>query len=779
MSSDPVSGLSVTSAPPTRPRAPSHLPPGWEPPEPRRRPSAKRILLGALLVFLVSAGVGAAFVLGQIIHLRNALSQNPSLAVGNNLAPAGFGDPQTLLLVGDDQRSLTKYYHHAVPHLANEMLLVRLDPNKPYISMMSIPRELQVTIYPPGQAPYTDRINSAYTHGIGVLVSTIKGVLGLPVNHVVVITFGHFKHAVDQMGCVYSTVDQRYYHSNVGSVDQYQEINLQPGYQKLCGDQALQFVSYRHTDTSLVRDARDQSFLLDVKKQYGPTLVDNVGKFEQIFGQAVQTDQGLHTTSGVQNLLGTLISSSGLRVRQVQFQANLLPTYDTATPQQITDSVHSFLYGGSALPTKSTAAVAHAVHNRKAAARLPLVPTPSSELAQARTLAANVPFPLEYPRVRDSGGSADSVFLRTYLIHAPDGTAYPAYVSVVSAGALGQFYDVQGTTWTAAPQFSSPDQTVTVGGRTYSLYYEGDHLRMVAWYEHGAVYWIRNSLTDQIQNGELLAIAEQTEPVAGVAVASPARLKAVGVPLRATAKQSTSALQTVGSLGGLLTLLAVPLLAIPLLKRRRELAEVRGHMYTSLDREARLQTAANAAGLPVVPLPAARAAARASRAASPPPARNGRTAADLAARRAAQRRWRRRKAVLAGVLVAVAAVGGVVVLATQNSAKPLASHRAGSRSASGAAGVPSIPVAVLNATSTQGAAANLAQRLRAKGVNVATVGNVTASRPSGLQILYAQGEQTQAQRLAGMLTGQSPTVAPMDAATQAAAGRSSLAVVIG
>jgi hypothetical protein len=223
----------------------------------------------------------------------------------------------------------------------------------------------------------------------------------------------------------------------------------------------------------------------------------------------------------------------------------------------------------------------------------------------------------------------------------------------------------------------------------------------------------------------------------------------------------------------------MPLLAIPLFKRRRELAEVRGHVHTAIDREARLQAVANAAGLPVVPLSAARAAAGASRTASPPPvARNGLSAADRAARRAAQRRSRRRKPLLLGAVVAVAAVAGIVVLQTQSS-KPVASHRAGSRSAAGASGVPSAPVAVLNATSTQGAAANLAQQLRAKGIKVATVGNVAASRRSGLLILYAQGEQAQARRLAGMLTGKSPTIAPMDAATHAAAGRSSLAVVIG
>jgi hypothetical protein len=390
------------------------------------------------------------------------------------------------------------------------------------------------------------------------------------------------------MGCVYSTVDRRYFHLNVPGGEQYQEINLHPGYQKMCGDQALQFVSYRHNDTSLVRDARDQSFLLDVKKQYGPGLADNVHRFEQIFGQAVQTDRALHTSNGLLSLLETLVASSGRRVRQVQFQATLGPSFDTASPDQITRSVHAFLYGGSALQKARTAAVAHAVRNRKASARLPLVPTLPSEVAQAHALAPNLPFPLEYPRVQDRGGAGAPVELRQYLIHAPDGTAYPAYVAVFQAGGVGQYYDVQGTSWITAPQFDNPDQTLHVAGRTYYLYYEGQKLKMVAWDERGAVYWVRNSLTDSIGNGELLAIAEQTDPVAGSSRGA-VNLGAATVPGRPPKQQKTSLAQTLGSLGGLLALLAVPLLTVPLLRRRRELVALRAQLDHSLHLETRLR----------------------------------------------------------------------------------------------------------------------------------------------------------------------------------------------
>jgi anionic cell wall polymer biosynthesis LytR-Cps2A-Psr (LCP) family protein len=43
--------------------------------------------------------------------------------------------------------------------------------------------------------------------------------------------------------------------------EQYSEINVQPGYQLMCGKRALEYVRYRHTDTDIVRAARQQDFL--------------------------------------------------------------------------------------------------------------------------------------------------------------------------------------------------------------------------------------------------------------------------------------------------------------------------------------------------------------------------------------------------------------------------------------------------------------------------------------------------------------------------------------
>src|SRR5579862_1747208 len=275
-------GAGGTPTPPTGPPPTGGGPPSLPPPAPRPRRMILKLVLGSLLVLVAAAGGTAVFILEQVHTLVQDLSVNKALLVDRGvLAQSGYGGPETLLLVGDDTRKEYKHYNGYVPDLANEMLLVRIDPSKPWISMMSIPRELWVTFSTPGGGTYTNRLNSAYTYGATTLVKAIKQVTGIVPNHVIVTTFAQFEKAINKLGCVYDTIDERYYHNNADGGEQYQNVNLQPGYQCLNGNQAEEFVSYRHTDTSQVRDARDQSFLLAVKKQYGPELVGNIGKFER------------------------------------------------------------------------------------------------------------------------------------------------------------------------------------------------------------------------------------------------------------------------------------------------------------------------------------------------------------------------------------------------------------------------------------------------------------------------------------------------------------------
>jgi hypothetical protein len=356
------------------------------------------------------------------------------------------------------------------------------------------------------------------------------------------------------------------------------------------------------------------------------------------------------------------------------------PPHDQRGPQPARDTDLILI------PAGATSAIHSRARFTRSTATLPLSAAPFSELAQARSAGTGLPFPLEFPQVQDSGGTGTPVDLRDYRIDAPGGAEYPAYAAVFSNGLLGQYYDVQGTQWTPPPLLDSPDQSVEVAGRTYDLYYEGQHLQTVAWSEHGAVYWVHNTLLDSLGNGEMLAIAEQTQPVTAVGTGAARRhveLKPAAVPARVSAAQSSTAAQLIGSLGGLIALLAVPLLAIPLLKRWRDLQDLRGELGANLGQEARL---------------AARIAALGAGGAIAPSGG-----------------WSPRVDVVARPRL----IGRTPVLV---------------------AGA----VTVLNAGSIQGAAHKLAAQLRADGVKVAGTGNLAGSSPTGTEVQYAPGERAQA-----------------------------------
>ena len=492
------------------------------PPEPPRRALVdwqSACCSAAVGIVVLAGGATYALARNEVGKVVEALGQTKAVKIAPKvLAPTSKGAPETLLLVGNDQRPPPKDnpFGSVLPH-SNEMLLVRIDPSKPTISMLSIPRELQVTFTAPSGEVITNRINSAYTYGgVQLMLKTIKNVFGLSVNHVFVVTFPKFRRAVDEIGCVYMTVDRRYYHVNEPGGEQYFEINLQPGYQRLCGKEALEFVANRHEDTSLMRDARDQRFLLEVKAQYGATLFENREKFERILGKAVETD--LHGTDQVLDLLELLVQSEGKPVRQVPFHVTLLPTVDTATPQQISEAVQSFLNGTAAIPKRKLSQAVHSARpapmlTRQAPA-LSLTPTSGEALAQARSAARASAVPARVsPDAQCHTPRRNPTRCARYDIRDQQGHLHPIYVIVIDRGGLGEFYDVQGTTWNDPPLLSDPSQTVHIGSRTYSLFYAGEEIRTIAWHEGGAAYWIQNTLTNSVQPREMLAMAELTVPV--------------------------------------------------------------------------------------------------------------------------------------------------------------------------------------------------------------------------------------------------------------------------
>jgi LCP family protein required for cell wall assembly len=255
-------------------------------------------LLGVTSLILGAAGGGYLythqFVAGLRAHTPAVVKASRALdvPVANHAAIA--------LVIGYDHRAGVE---SAGPSRSDTLMLIRADPLTKTISLLSFPRDLQVPIYCGSTPTATDRINAAYAYcnAKGTLL-TVKHLTGLPVNYLITVNFHGFKEVVDTLGGIWMDVDRRYYNKNTGAYNNnYANINLQPGYQQLSGQEALDFVRFRHTDSDLTRVARQQEFVRAMKEQIArsfsytriPTLVGTLTKNIEVGegGHALQLEQ--------------------------------------------------------------------------------------------------------------------------------------------------------------------------------------------------------------------------------------------------------------------------------------------------------------------------------------------------------------------------------------------------------------------------------------------------------------------------------------------------------
>lgn len=264
------------------------LPPGGlrdvvryrQPDEPRRGALAVvgRILLGTLLlVIMVAAGLGGGAYLYFHQSVAAVRAHTPDVQKAEkqlDTVPANHA--AIALIIGYDHRMGIE---SAGPSRSDTMMLVRADPVTKTISLLSFPRDLYVPLYCPDKngTPVLQghgKINSAYAIcGSRGSLATVKELTGLPVNYLITVDFHGFKEVVDTVHGVWMDVDRRYYNKNVGTAaTNYANINLEPGYQRLDGGQALAFVRYRHTDSDFFRLARQQEFVKAFKLQVSQSL---------------------------------------------------------------------------------------------------------------------------------------------------------------------------------------------------------------------------------------------------------------------------------------------------------------------------------------------------------------------------------------------------------------------------------------------------------------------------------------------------------------------------
>jgi polyisoprenyl-teichoic acid--peptidoglycan teichoic acid transferase len=463
----------------------------------------KRILLGAFLIVVATAGATSVAAFHEVKRVVNAFNESPALQLGqSDLSTAAPGKPQTIMLIGSDVR-VKGASGYGGGQRSDTIILIRLDPSKKATALMSIPRDLKVSI--PGHG--VGKINEAYElGGARLTLETVKEITGLRINHVISVNFLGFVDAVNQLGCVYMDIDHRYYNPG-GS---YAAIDLQPGYQRLCGRDALSFVRFRHTDTDIVRASRQQQFLGQMKQQVGiGTLFGERAKLLKIFGKYTRSD--IHSTSAVLRLLKLALSSAGRPVEQIPFDGTLGQSYVYASDAQMQKMAREFIGVEDQTTAASNAAKKRRHHRRRKhgtdPASLGLLDASSlGRNVALQTVSAGAQIPVFYPRFIDSGAQFVSP-PRAYPFISKNHKHYPAYRIVVEAPGLGQYWGLQGLAFKNPPNLQGEHETRHYHGQEYEVYFEGKVTRTVAWRTKKAVYWVQNSLSGELTEDQMITIA--------------------------------------------------------------------------------------------------------------------------------------------------------------------------------------------------------------------------------------------------------------------------------
>lgn len=529
---------------------------------PRRRRRWPLFFAAVLLAFAMTAAflwwqgeqILDGFQEGEKARIVESARQ--ALGVEPKTKLPGLRQAQTFLLVGSDVRAGSGETWGR----SDTLLLARVYPDSKAVSILSLPRDLAVEI--PGYG--TDKINAAFSYGgPELLIETVSEWTGVKIDHYFQIGFEGFAEMVDSFGGALVPVDQRYYHSNEGlpALEQYSEIDLRPGYQRLGAEDALSFVRYRHGDSDIYRAARQQLFLREVSRQINEQASGNLLQIRALarsFADAAASDfdslpealglartlQGVPpsriariTMEGVGGLVGGsyLIQvdpetkAETLRLwNNPEYFFNLQQYKRRATPGAAAATAWLDWLGqlakASGFPETETT-FREAFAPLKAEIRRSGVRSYDRE---GRSLKGEES--LVDPDQELEGNPSPGILAgreRGLTLCQPQGLpggwywpeesrndyrleGFPA-TALYATRASGASILWMWTTWPDPPILQGPEDEIVVGNQRMRLYWESGRLRMIAWRSSGTWTWITNTIGNELDSQTMISLARSCQ----------------------------------------------------------------------------------------------------------------------------------------------------------------------------------------------------------------------------------------------------------------------------
>lgn len=275
-----------------------------------------RGLLIGLIVFGIALAIGAFFIVRNVIA-GWSMTNLPGLQVKNNpgetnssgtpmptgpLQSSAGPTPEpwdgtsrvTVLLMGLDYRD---WEAGEVPR-SDSMWLLTVDPVSKTAGLIAIPRDMWVNI--PGfgyakinQAYWFGEVNKMPGGGPALAMRTVEEFLGVPINYYAQIDFAAFVNFINKLDGIYVDIPEEIKIDPLGPGN---TIVLEPGRQRLMGEEALAYARNRYTTGSdFDRSQRQLQVIMAIRDRvlqpsYLPRLIAHAGDVYDIIKDGVHTN---------------------------------------------------------------------------------------------------------------------------------------------------------------------------------------------------------------------------------------------------------------------------------------------------------------------------------------------------------------------------------------------------------------------------------------------------------------------------------------------------------
>jgi polyisoprenyl-teichoic acid--peptidoglycan teichoic acid transferase len=271
---------------------------------PARRKLPRWLIYLLALIYLLLGLISGQWAMHNVIAFVSDL-RDTTLAEIAAVIPWFSNEPDSIEIVGKERITLMllgidSRPDQTDPGRADAIMLLTTDPFNHKASVLSIPRDLWVTIPGYGEG----RINTALRlgemsgnadGGTQLMEETLKKTLGLPVDYYAVVNFKGFEDFIDEIGGIEIDVpaaiqDDTYPTEDYGTMS----ITIPAGKQLMNGERALQYIRTRHGSDDTIRMKRQQQVVVAIyNKLQSVNVAAKAPKFMRLLNDNFKTNMQL------------------------------------------------------------------------------------------------------------------------------------------------------------------------------------------------------------------------------------------------------------------------------------------------------------------------------------------------------------------------------------------------------------------------------------------------------------------------------------------------------